>query len=97
MLIGNLPLEITEDELAKFFSTVGKVAQIEILKDKTGRGRGFAFVTMANQEQAEKAIATLQNAELRGRVLSISPARNSKQTKPKSFFGFWNQCFHSGR
>ncbi len=50
MLIGNLPLDTSDTELVEFFGKIGKVGRVEILKDKAGRGRGFAFVTMTDQK-----------------------------------------------
>jgi RNA recognition motif-containing protein len=86
MLIGNLPLDTSEEELYEFFGAVGKVGGVEILKDKTGRGRGFAFVTMVDQKQKQEALAVLHNSEFKGRVLSVSPAKTSPQPKSKGFF-----------
>ncbi len=89
MLIGNLPLDVSESDLEDFFSTVGKISSVDILKDKTGRGRGFAFVTMAKKEHIEHAIARMHNAEFKGRLLSVSPVETTqKQKKSFNLFGF---------
>ncbi len=89
MLIGNLPLDVSEADLQEFFSIVGKISHIEILKDKNGRGRGFAFITMAKKEHTEHAIARMHNTEFKGRLLSVSPAETTrKQKKSNGIFGF---------
>jgi RNA recognition motif-containing protein len=93
MLIGNLQLETSEDELSKFFATVGKVASVQILKDKQGRGRGFAFVTMAKAEHIEAAVEKMHNAEFKGRILSVSPVETTqKQKRKSSLFGLFGFC-----
>jgi len=88
MLIGNLPLETTEDELSRFFSAVGSISRVEILKDKNGRGRGFAFVKMAKAESTKLAVERMHNVEFKGRILSVSPAETTEKKKSFNLFGF---------
>jgi len=85
MLIGNLPLDTSDKELVEFFGTVGKVGRVEILKDKAGRGRGFAFVTMTDHRAKQQAVSALHNTEFKGRVISVSPANGIPQPKPRGF------------
>jgi RNA recognition motif-containing protein len=92
MLIGNLPLDLEDDDLIQLFETIGKVQSVEILRDKSGRGRGFAFVTMRDQKEKEQALRVFHNAEFRGRVLTLTPANLSA---PKSR-GFLFDIFRFG-
>jgi len=86
MLIGNLPFDTTKDDLQDFFEQVGKVGNIELLTDKAGRCKGFAFVTMADRNQQEKVIPALDNTPFKGRVLSVSLAKTPTQPNRLSFF-----------
>jgi RNA recognition motif-containing protein len=92
MLIGNLPLDASEEELSDLFSTVGKVSEVKILKDKEGRGRGFAFVTMADQKQNKEALFSMDNSEFKGRIISVSLA---KKAPPQKFNGFLSSLFRT--
>jgi len=86
MLIGNLPLDTTKDDLLAFFEKMGKVGHVELLTDKVGRCKGFAFVTMADRDQQEKVIPALDNTQFKGRVLSVSPAKTRSQPSRLGFF-----------
>jgi RNA recognition motif-containing protein len=86
MLIGNLPLDTTKDDLQDFFEKLGKVSNIELLTDKVGRCKGFAFVTMADRNEHERLIPALHNTEFKGRVLSVSLAKARPQPSRLSFF-----------
>ena len=79
--VGNLQWSTTEDELKDFFSVVGTVAKVQIIKDKeTGRSRGFAFVNMPDTE-AQKAVEALNCKELRGRALKINEAEERRPVR----------------
>jgi len=74
--IGNLSYDTTEDDLRQAFEGFGEVANVNILTDKySGKPRGFAFVEMADKEQADAAINGLNGQELGGRTLKVSEAR----------------------
>ncbi len=76
LFVGNLTFDTTEDALRELFSPMGEVQQIRIMTDRdTGKSRGFAFVEMASDEDAAKAIAALNGKELGGRALTINEAR----------------------
>ena len=76
LYVGNLPYNVTEDELRKFFSQAGEITMVSLVLDReTRRPRGFGFVEMATQEQAEAAIQKFNNADLSGRKLIVSMAR----------------------
>jgi RNA recognition motif-containing protein len=74
--VGNLSYGMSEDELRDAFGAFGAVSSVKILMDReTGRSRGFGFVEMPNQSEAEAAIAQLNGKDLGGRALSINEAR----------------------
>ncbi len=74
--VGNLSYGMTESELRDAFAAYGEVDSVKILSDReTGRSRGFGFVEMPNQREAEEAIAQLNGKELGGRSLRINEAR----------------------
>jgi RNA recognition motif-containing protein len=77
--IGNLNYSVDEDILRKIFEEYGEVEDVKIIVDRnTGRSKGFAFVTMNTAEAAGKAINDLQGAELEGRQIKISEAREQR-------------------
>jgi cold-inducible RNA-binding protein len=79
LYVGNLPHSTTESELRTVFQPHGEIDKISIVTDReTGRARGFAFVEMTNDGEAEKAMAALNGTALGGRTLTINEA------KPKS-------------
>jgi cold-inducible RNA-binding protein len=75
LYVGNLPYRISEDELRQAFSKAGTVVSVRIITDAgTGRSKGFGFIEMETPEQAQKAIETLNGAELSGRALKVAEA-----------------------
>ena len=75
LYVGNLPYQITEDGLKDFFAAIGEVTSSKIVTDAaTGRSRGFGFVEMANDEDAEKAISTLNGTPVMDRTINVSEA-----------------------
>src|SRR4029450_1919787 len=76
LYVGNLPFDITENDLPDMLSQHGPVNEINVIMDKmTGRARGFAFVTMNTQEGANAAILALNGKEWKGRALTVNEAR----------------------
>jgi RNA recognition motif-containing protein len=74
--VGNLSYAMSEGELREAFAAFGEVSSVKILVDReTGRSRGFGFVEMPNQGEAESAIAQLNGKDLGGRALRINEAR----------------------
>jgi len=71
--IGNMPHEMTEKDLQAMFSEAGIVESVDVVIDpKSGKPRGFAFVTMNSQEEAEKATALFNAKEVNGRTLKVN-------------------------
>ena len=76
LYVGNLPYSVTEQDLQDLFGTAGAVESVNVMRDmSTGRARGFAFVEMATDDDAQKAISTLNNKEFGGRNLTVNEAR----------------------
>ena len=76
LFVGNLGSEVTPEELRRLFEAYGEVAQVHIIVDRdTGLPRGFAFVEMTNDAEAEKAIKALNGSILRDRTLDVNYAR----------------------
>lgn len=74
--VGNLPFNVTEDELRQAFESYGEVSRVNIITDReTGRPRGFAFVEMAGSDEGNAAIAGLNGSDLNGRALNVNEAR----------------------
>ena len=76
IFVGNLSFNTSEDELRKIFEPYGTVDRVSILTDReTGRSRGFGFVEMANPEEGDKAIASLNGSQVGGRTINVNEAR----------------------
>ncbi|MEK7325865.1 MAG: RNA-binding protein [Chloroflexota bacterium] len=76
LYVGNLPRQTTEDELREAFSAFGQVSSASIIKDKfSGESRGFAFVEMSDNAEAQAAIAGLNGKDFQGRTLTVNQAR----------------------
>ncbi len=74
--VGNLPPSVSEDTLRSLFAAYGQISSVRIIKDKfSGQPRGFGFVEMADNGEAETAIAQLNGAELEGSRLRVNEAR----------------------
>ncbi|HHI03119.1 MAG: RNA-binding protein [Candidatus Zixiibacteriota bacterium] len=74
--VGNLPYGIGEDDIRKVFEPFGEVGEINIIIDRmSGRSKGFGFVEMSNDDEAQKAISELNGTDLGGRQLNVNKAR----------------------
>lgn len=74
--VGGLPYSATEQELTQLFSTHGTVRSARVITDKfTGKSRGFGFVEMSTDEEAQRAIAALNSTQMGGRTLTVNEAR----------------------
>src|SRR5208283_2929162 len=86
--VGNLSGKTTEEELREAFESFGDVDTAKIIKDNiTGRSRGFGFVEMPNQDQAQAAIAAMNGKELEGSALTVNEARPRESRGGRSFGG----------
>jgi cold-inducible RNA-binding protein len=88
LYVGNIPFDVTAQDLQDLFAQHGSVAGVDLISDKfTGRSRGFAFVTMASSEDANKAIQNLHGHAVEGRNLTVNEARPKEERAPRSFGG----------
>ena len=84
IFVGNLDFNVTEEAVRSLFESHGSVNSARIMTDRdTGRSRGFAFVEMENESEADQAIAALNGYTLEGRALNVNEAR----PKPDRGFG----------
>ena len=75
LFVGSLPYTVTDESLNQLFSQQGQVQSVNIIKDKyTGNSRGFGFVEMVNEEDAQKAIEKLNGYNLEGRTIIVKEA-----------------------
>ena len=85
--VGNLPYDIGEDELRDVFSQFGEVSKVNIIMDKfSGQPKGFGFVEMPNDSEADDAIKALNESALKGRNIKVNqakPRRERSQRKPR--------------
>ena len=76
LYVGNLSFNTTETDLQDLFAQIGAVNEVTLMQDKfTGKSRGFAFVTMGSEADAQKAIAELNGKTVEGRPLTVNEAR----------------------
>jgi len=76
LYVGNLPYQLTEEELKEAFAKAGKVVSARIVTDAgTGRSKGFAFVEMETEAEAQKAIEIRDGSNLKERTIRVAPAR----------------------
>jgi RNA recognition motif-containing protein len=76
IFVGNFSFSTTEDDLRELFQPFGNIESVAVVTDRqTGRSRGFGFVEMSDNGEAEKAIAALNGKEFSGRTLNVNEAR----------------------
>ncbi len=83
LFVGNLPYQMTSDDLAQTFAQAGTVVSAKVISDKySGRSRGFGFVEMSNDEEAKKAIEMFNGKDVNGRPLVVNEAR-PREERPR--------------
>jgi len=88
LFVGNPSYDTTENDLQDAFAAHGTVTEANLMVDRaTGRPRGFAFVTMSSPEEAQKAIAAMNGANLDGRNLTVNEARPREERSGGGFRG----------
>jgi cold-inducible RNA-binding protein len=88
LYVGNMPYETGEQDLRDLFASAGTVETVSVMRDMaTGRARGFAFVEMASDEDAQNAITTLNNYEYGGRNLTVNEAKPKPQGAGSGYGG----------
>ena len=76
LFVGNLARDITDQELSDVFKPYGSVRKAEVVRGRGGKGRGFGYVELANDEGTLRAIAELNGRELQGRAVTVGEARS---------------------
>ena len=93
LYVGNLSFNTTENELQELFSQAGPVQEVALMQDKfTGKSRGFAFVTMGSEEDAQSAISKFNGQTIEGRPLTVNEARPREPRPP----GGGGRCYGGG-
>jgi len=88
LYVGNLSYDTTEESLRTAFAQSGTVVSVDMIKDRdTERMKGFAFVTMGNQEEAERAIKAMNEKTLDNRELRVNIARPREETPRRNTYG----------
>ena len=83
LYVGNLPFNTTENELQELFAQAGVVQEVTLMQDKfTGKSRGFAFVTMGSEQDAQNAISKFNGQTIEGRALTVNEARPREPRPP---------------
>ncbi|HMO17388.1 MAG TPA: RNA-binding protein [Oligoflexia bacterium] len=81
--VGNLPFTATDEELSSLFGQYGQVTAARVVQDQhSGRSKGFGFVEMASNEEAQKAIEALDNSDMNGRPIRVNEARPREERAP---------------
>ena len=84
LYVGNLSFETTENDLQDLFEQHGQVSDVALMMDRmTGKSRGFAFVTMNDDTQAQAAMTALNGKDLNGRALNVNEAR-PREDRPRT-------------
>lgn len=84
LYVGNLSYSTTQDTLFNEFSALGQVEEVAVINDRdTGRPRGFAFVTMKNDDEARAAIESINGREIDGRTVTVNEARPKADRGPR--------------
>lgn len=82
LYVGNLLYEVTDEDLKTQFATLGNVVSATVIRFRdSGRSKGFGFVEMSTEEEAQKAIDTMNGQDFKGRKLVVSEARPPKENR----------------
>lgn len=88
IFVSNLSFQVQDQDLLEIFAEYGEVSSAKVITDKfSGRSRGFGFVEMSSDEDAKKAIAELDQAEVDGRTISVAEAKPREQRPERKPFG----------
>ena len=74
--VGNMPFDVTEEELKEAFAQFGEITEVRLIMDKfSGKSKGFGFIEMPSKEEAEKAIEEMNGKDFKERALTVSEAK----------------------
>ncbi len=88
LFVGKLPYSVTDSKLEEIFAAIGTVSSANVINDRdTGQSKGFGFVDMENDKDADKAIAELNDSEIEGRniVVNVAKPREERSQGPRRF------------
>ena len=84
--VGNLPYSVTSEDLREMFSEFGELTSADVITDKySGQSKGFGFVEMPNNSEADEAIQSLNDQPLKGRKLTVNEARPRSERSPRQY------------
>lgn len=82
IFVANIERKVTDEQLQELFQQYGEIASLKLIRDRdTGVSKGYAFVEMANDDEAQKAIDALNEFDLEGRALAVNEARPKTEYK----------------
>lgn len=88
LFVGGLPYSVTDDELQELFAPTGTVVSAKVIIDReTNRSKGFGFVEMSNDEEAQAAIKQLHDSEVGGRKIAVNEAKPQERRERPAFNG----------
>lgn len=88
LYVGSIPFQATEDDLRDLFSKVGEVESVKIITDmQSGQSKGFGFVEMVNEDDAQKAITDLDGSSFMERTIKVNEARPQQPREGRGFGG----------
>jgi len=91
LFVGSLSYSVNDDQLQQAFAAVGTVVSAKVIIDReTGRSKGFGFVEMSTEEEAQKAVKELNGQEIEGRAIVVSEARPQENRERRPFNGGGN-------
>ena len=80
LFVGGLPFQMTSDDLKNLFGEIGTVDEATVIINRqTGRSKGFGFVEMSSEEEAQKAVEKLNGSEVDGRKITVNEARPPRE------------------
>lgn len=88
LFVGSLPYSTNDEQLAEIFAEAGTVVSAKVIFDRdTNRSKGFGFVEMSSDDEAKKAIDTINGKEVEGRTITVNEARPQEKRGPRDFGG----------
>ena len=97
IFVANIERKVTDEQLQDLFSQHGEIASLKLIRDRdTGVSKGYAFVEMTNDDEAQRAIDALNQFELEGRALAVNEARPKTEYKKSSGGGSGGGGYKSG-
>lgn len=97
IFVANIDRRVSEETLTELFQQHGEISSLKLIKDRdTGVSKGYAFVEMPNNDEAQKAIDALNQVELEGRALAVNEARPKTEYKKPSGGGYGGGGYNKG-